>query len=581
MSGRPIPRRLSPIRHGPISPTSPIRHGPISPMSPRRLSPTSPTSPARLSPISPMSPRRLSPTSLNLHRLNSRYMSDRPIPKLKLSPRRLSPTRLNSIYMSKKPIKPIPIPKLKLNPINLKQLNLIPKSKSSDSISKSKSSDSIRTKHMKEIGLAFSIKNKYLRKEDITDIILRQYYNDTPYELINELQKIYPFKHEKYKIYPGYFGLNPRIHLLVPDIVKLIENDTKGYYDPEDPYKTKEQKLLHFYHNLAKNTSEKVIPYLEKIYIDDPNSDKLNWPNLCKNGNAIKILNEEYKKDPNKLVWSALCENPKAIEILTREYKKDENKIKWSVLCKNPGAIGIIKEEYEKDSNSTNIKWSALCENPKAIEILTKEYEKNSNKLDWDALCNNPKAIEILKKEYKKNPDSTNINWDILSGNPKAIELLTIKINKDKNLSKSPKNKINWEKLSSNPKAIKLLNTNTKKIWWNSLSGNTNPKAIELLEYRILTKVYGSNEKNHINWDILSGNPSAIKLIIDRLKIEQQHEHMGIHWHPDGIVGKRNINWPKLLANPSIFTINQGPPQLTEHEKLLQKQLLQIKRTTV
>ena len=505
------------------------------PRRPRRLSPISPKKPSPISPKKLRNTRRLSPMSLNLQRLQR--------PKSESS-------------------------------------DSISKSKSSVSISKSKSSDSIRTKHMKEIGLAFSIKNKYLGKEDITDIILRQYYNDTPYELINELQKIYPFKHEKYKIYPGYFGLNPRIHLLVPDIVKLIENDTKGYYDPEDPYKTKEQKLLHFYHNLAKNTSEKVIPYLEKIYIDDPNSDKLNWSNLCKNGNAIKILNEEYEKVPNKLVWSALCENPKAIEILTREYKKDKNKIKWSVLCKNPGAIGIIKEEYKKDPDSTNIKWSALCENPKAIEILTIEYENNSNKLDWDALCNNPKAIEILKKEYKKNPDSTNINWDILSGNPKAINLLTIKIKKDKNLSKSPTNKINWEKLSGNPNAIKLLNTNTQKIWWNSLSGNTNPEAIKLLEYRILTKVYGFFEREHINWDILSGNPSAIKLIINRLKMEQQHEGHS-HWHPDGIDGQRNINWPKLLANPSIFTINQGPLQLTEHEKLLQRQLLQIKRTTV
>ena len=62
--------------------------------------------------------------------------------------------------------------------------------------------------------------------------------------------------------------------------------------------------------------------------------------------------------------------------------------------------------------------------------------------------------------------------------------------------------------------------------------------------------------------------------------MEQQHEGHS-HWHPDGIDGQRNINWPKLLANPSIFTINQGPLQLTEHEKLLQRQLLQIKRTTV
>ena len=125
------------------------------------------------------------------------------------------------------------------------------------SISNSNSSDSLRTKHMKETGLVFSLKNKYL-DNDMTDIILRQYYNDTPYELINELHKIYPFKHEKYTVYAGYFGLNPRIHLLVPEIVKRIKDDPKGYYDPDGPYRTKEQRLLHFYHNLAQNTNKKV-----------------------------------------------------------------------------------------------------------------------------------------------------------------------------------------------------------------------------------------------------------------------------------------------------------------------------------
>ena len=392
------------------------------------------------------------------------------------------------------------------------------------SISNSNSSDSLRTKHMKETGLVFSLKNKYL-DNDMTDIILRQYYNDTPYELINELHKIYPFKHEKYTVYAGYFGLNPRIHLLVPEIVKRIKDDPKGYYDPDGPYRTKEQRLLHFYHNLAQNTNKKVIPYLKIIYDDNPDSDNLNWPNLCKNPNAIGILTKEYEKVPNKLVWSALCENPKAIEILTKEYEKEPNK----------------------------------------------------NKLVWSALCKNPNAIEILTREYNKNPDSTNINWDILSGNPKAIHLLTIKINKDKKLSKSPKNKINWKKLSGNPKAIKLLITNIEEIWWNSLSGNTNPKAIQLLINRNLTKVYDFNEKYHINWNILSGNPNAIELIIKRLKVEEQHESL-THWYPDGIEGQRHINWPRLLANPSIFTINQGPPQLTEQEKILEIQLLKIKR---
>lgn len=266
--------------------------------------------------------------------------------------------------------------------------------------SNSNSSDSLRTKHMKKMGLAFSM-NKFL-DEDMTDVILRQYYNDTPYELINELQKIYPFEHDYYTMYAEYFGLNPRIHLLVPKIVKRIEDDSKGCYDPKVSYRTKEQKLIHFYHNLAKNTSKKVIPYLKKIYDDNPDSKKLNWPALCKNPNAIEILKEEYEKEPNKLVWSSLCENKKA--------------------------LGIIKEEYNKVIN--NINWNSLSGNI------------------------NPKAITLLKKK------TLHINWDILSGNPSAIELIIDRLRVEKqnqyythaNASWIDiKKKIVWSKLLANP----------------------------------------------------------------------------------------------------------------------------------
>jgi len=423
-------------------------------------------------------------------------------------------------------------------------------------ISNSESPESLRKKYMKKIAPAFSIKNKYINNPDATDVILRKYYDDSKYELINDLEKVYPFKDNIYNMYAGYLGLNHNIYKLIPEIVKRI-NDGPNYYDPKNPYKTKSEKLLQFYHNLAKNTNKKVIPYLREIYINDSNSDYLNWPDLCKNPNAIEILTEEYEKDPNKLVWNSLCEN------------------------ENPKVIGIIQKEYENDSNSRKINWKKLSGNSKAIKIIEEEYKRVPNKLDWDALCGNPGAIKIIEEEYRKDSNSANINWNILSGNPKAINLLTIKINEEKILSNSPRSqtkKINWEKLSGNRKAIRLLKENTQKIWWNSLSGNTNPKAIKLLEERNsmfpkATQVDG--KKKHIDWDILSGNPNAINLIIDRLKMEKQHEGH-THWHPDGLEGKRNINWPKLLANPSIFTVNRGSLQFTEQEKIYKRQLLKI-----
>ena len=405
--------------------------------------------------------------------------------------------------------------------------------------SNSNSSDSLRTKHMKKMGLAFSM-NKFL-DEDMTDVILRQYYNDTPYELINELQKIYPFEHDYYTMYAEYFGLNPRIHLLVPKIVKRIEDDSKGCYDPKVSYRTKEQKLIHFYHNLAKNTSKKVIPYLKKIYDDNPDSKKLNWPALCKNPNAIEILKEEYEKEPNKLVWSSLCENSKAIDILKEEYEKEPNKLVWSSLCKNPKAISILTREYEKEPNK--LVWSALCENSKAIDILTREYEKEPNKLEWSSLCENSKAIDILTREYEKEPNK--LVWSALCKNPKAIDILTREYEKEPN-------KLVWSSLCENKKALGIIKEEYNKVInninWNSLSGNINPKAITLLKKKTL----------HINWDILSGNPSAIELIIDRLRVEKQNQYY-THANASWIDIKKKIVWSKLLANPSIFTINQGP----------------------
>jgi hypothetical protein len=128
-------------------------------------------------------------------------------------------------------------------------------------VSNSESPESLRIKYMKKIAPAFAIHNKYINNSDATDVILRKYYDDIKYELINDLEKVYPFKDNIYNMYAGYLGLNHNIYKLIPEIVKRI-NDGPNYYDPKNPYKTKSQKLLQFYHNLAKNTNKKVIPYL-------------------------------------------------------------------------------------------------------------------------------------------------------------------------------------------------------------------------------------------------------------------------------------------------------------------------------
>jgi hypothetical protein len=88
--------------------------------------------------------------------------------------------------------------------------------------------------------------------------------------------------------------------------------------------------------------------------------------------------------------------------------------------------------------------------------------------------------------------------------------------------SKFYQNKIDWNWLSRNPNAIKLLSQNFDKNNWDNLS--VNPNAIELL----------SQNLDKINWDYLSGNPNAIELLSQ---------------NPD------KINWYYLSGNPNAIEL--------------------------
>jgi hypothetical protein len=205
------------------------------------------------------------------------------------------------------------------------------------------------------------------------------YLKTNEYQLINELLEIYPFEHIIYTKYAEYLALNPEIHSLIPKLIEKITKDDS-------------RKLEYFYSNLAKNTNEKVIDYLEKIYDNDPDSEILDWNALCSNPKAIKILEEEYKKNPNKLKdWFSLCKNPKAIKIVDKEHEKDQNKfgfLYWTFICENLKAVEIVKKEYDRDHDSDKINWEALCNNPNAIKILEEEYDRDhdSDKINWEAL---------------------------------------------------------------------------------------------------------------------------------------------------------------------------------------------------
>jgi hypothetical protein len=107
----------------------------------------------------------------------------------------------------------------------------------------------------------------------------------------------------------------------------------------------------------------------------------------------------------------------------------------------------------------------------------------------------NPEAVDMLERHLDK------VNWDELSGNPdpKAINLLE---NNMKNHPDKPEySREVWDILSGNPAAVHILEENPGKIDWDWLSENE--KAIRLIEENL----------DKIDWFGLSQNKGAIHIL--------------------------------------------------------------------
>jgi hypothetical protein len=88
---------------------------------------------------------------------------------------------------------------------------------------------------------------------------------------------------------------------------------------------------------------------------------------------------------------------------------------------------------------------------------------------------------------------------------------------------KENRENINWAVLSGNPNAIELLRENPEKIDWRVLSGN--PNAIPILKEK--------GEK--IDWDWLSTNEAIIEVNYEGLQERcevYKEELMGMALHP-------------------------------------------------
>ena len=109
-----------------------------------------------------------------------------------------------------------------------------------------------------------------------------------------------------------------------------------------------------------------------------------------------------------------------------------------------------------------------------------------------------------------------------------------------------PQHKLNYDVLSENHNAIDflILRRNQKYINYHRLSGNTNPKVVELLKERILKErvmtrdeyIINLKNKKNIDWFSVSNNTILIEILNDKDNIDK-------------------LKWSKLSANPEAFDI--------------------------
>ena len=299
-----------------------------------------------------------------------------------------------------------------------------------------------------------------------------------------------------------------------------------------------------------------------------------------------RIINDELKEflfkyklrewiPFNKIVLSSFSLNPNAIDFLS--LPANEKYINWGQLSKNTNlkALELIKAEIMRNPNNPDIDWRALSNNPEAIEIL----DQHRDKIEWADFSGNtsPMAIQIIKENqvyiasrgyyrelntywytisrntsteainFISSPENYhNIFWNFLSANtnPKAIELLIVKERelfdlKDAKFNRLEDNeKISWINLSKNPKAISLLQRKWKED--KALMKN------DIKKYRIL-----KNKEYIVSWDAISENPNAIDLLREKIAEENKLPKMKY----DRLEKIEKINWDKLSANQNAIEL--------------------------
>ena len=229
--------------------------------------------------------------------------------------------------------------------------------------------------------------------------------------------------------------------------------------------------------------------------------------------------------------------------------------LSYQMLHFNTNALDYL------ETNNISMACSILCTNPSAIKYLYRDpsllkqgiWFKNKNPAiiplienceyidsPWvqEQLVENPNALHLVKSHYMKH----NLYNFCKNTNPLAIDLMEYYLDNADTVSE-----VIWDAIGKNPSALSLIEKHMDKMSWRSLSEN--PAAINILLKNQDEIRWSSFSKNthplaiqhirqnldKVDWVCLNMNPAAIDILKE---------------NPDKIIGY----W--ISCNSAIFEYN-------------------------
>ena len=171
------------------------------------------------------------------------------------------------------------------------------------------------------------------------------------------------------------------------------------------------------YHYAITNICNRTLSEIAIVPFED-----LNWYNLSANTNKCVI--DFIKLYPNKIIWSILSANPcdAAVDLLLEEIQNGREAI-WQTASNNTNERLI--ERFKKVKESLSI--PLLCQNtaPLAVRFVLSEcYDR----INWKCFCKNPNdlAVDHIMDILEKDNDDKRVIWESLSANtnPRVFAIL-------------------------------------------------------------------------------------------------------------------------------------------------------------